>query len=68
MEATINSGFGSRTVAATAMNAESSRSHLIVIVKIKTVDKRSGKEITGKALGPDVGIEEFRKNLIFTGN
>ena len=50
MEAKISDGLERRTVAATARNAESSRSHLIVIIKVKTVDKQTGKAEAGKLL------------------
>ena len=53
--ALLERGNDQRTVAATAMNSESSRSHLVLIIKIISVNKRPWRWLSidflmGKAL------------------
>merc|ERR1712100_783092 len=51
-----------RHVASTKMNAESSRSHLIVSLLLTTKDKTTGAEITGKITLVDLaGSERLKK-------
>ncbi|CAJ1343543.1 unnamed protein product, partial [Effrenium voratum] len=62
------SGNDQRTVAATAgaMNSESSRSHLVLIIKIISVNKRETKEVLkGKMLMCDLaGSERLKKSEV----
>jgi hypothetical protein len=59
----IDFGFNNRKVAATLMNAESSRSHLIVKVKIISVNKETNEKLTGHMLLVDLaGSERIKKS------
>jgi hypothetical protein len=59
----IDNGFNNRQVAATLMNAESSRSHLIVSVKVISVNKETNEKIIGKFLLVDLaGSERLKKS------
>ena len=61
----IEEGFESRKTAATAMNDASSRSHLIVIVKIVTVNKETKEQVRGKLLLCDLaGCERLAKSEV----
>jgi kinesin family protein 3/17 len=64
-------GLSFRTIAATLMNAESSRSHSIftIIIEMSTVDKDSGKEIikAGKLNLVDLAGSERQKKTGATG-
>merc|ERR1719272_231822 len=54
-----------RTVAATAMNSESSRSHLIMMVKITNVNKETNEQLKGKILLCDLaGSERLKKSEV----
>ncbi len=65
LQSIITAGFESRKTAATAMNAESSRSHLIVIVKIVTVNKETKEQVRGKLLLCDLaGCERLAKSEV----
>jgi len=65
LENAIESGFGARTVAATAMNAESSRSHLVVIITIISHNMESKKTQEGKLLLCDLaGSERIKKSEV----
>jgi len=64
----VESGFDSRKVAATAMNADSSRSHLFVILKVKLVNKETKKEIKGKVTLVDLAGSERVKDSMVEGN
>ena len=69
--AMLEKGISLRTVAATQMNAESSRSHSIftVVVEMSTVDKDSGKEMlrAGKLNLVDLAGSERQKKTGATG-
>ncbi|CAD7956770.1 unnamed protein product [Amoebophrya sp. A25] len=65
MENAIASGFGRRAVASTAMNAESSRSHLITVVKLCSVNKETKQKTCGKLLMCDLaGCERIAKSQV----
>merc|ERR1719159_2243570 len=54
-----------RAVAATAMNSESSRSHLIMMIKITTVNKSTNEQAKGKILLCDLaGSERLKKSEV----
>jgi len=57
-----------RTVAATAMNSESSRSHLILIIKIVSVNKETHDQLRGKILMCDLAGSERLKKSEVTGD
>merc|ERR1719230_1688175 len=57
-----------RTVAATAMNSESSRSHLILIIRVHSKNKQTGDEIKGKILICDLAGSERLKKSEVTGD
>jgi hypothetical protein len=61
-------GMNMRTVAATAMNSESSRSHLIFIVRVKTKNKHTGETVSGKILICDLAGSERLKKSQVTGD
>merc|ERR1719379_1802582 len=61
-------GMGMRSVAATAMNSESSRSHLILIIRVKTTNKQSGEALNGKILICDLAGSERLKKSEVTGD
>lgn len=56
--ACLQEGFKSRKVASTKMNAESSRSHLVFSVVVESVDKETGKIVTGKLTLVDLAGSE----------
>lgn len=61
----MDRGMKQRTVAATAMNSESSRSHLVLMVRILSTNKESGEELRGKILICDLaGSERLKKSLV----
>eukprot|EP00397_Hematodinium_sp_SG-2012_P001787 GEMP01001792.1.p1 GENE.GEMP01001792.1~~GEMP01001792.1.p1 ORF type:complete len:1296 (+),score=373.50 GEMP01001792.1:369-4256(+) len=65
LEAAIDGGFGGRTVKATAMNSESSRSHLVVIITMVSVNKETNKTTEGKLLLCDLaGSERIKKSEV----
>eukprot|EP00931_Biecheleriopsis_adriatica_P061147 TRINITY_DN36762_c0_g1_i1.p1 TRINITY_DN36762_c0_g1~~TRINITY_DN36762_c0_g1_i1.p1 ORF type:complete len:1235 (+),score=381.11 TRINITY_DN36762_c0_g1_i1:89-3793(+) len=54
-----------RTVASTAMNADSSRSHLVLIIKIISVNKETKEQLRGKILLCDLaGSERLKKSEV----
>jgi len=64
----IQGAFDSRRVAATAMNGESSRSHLIVSVWINLKNKTTGQEIKGKLVMVDLAGSERVKDSMVEGD
>lgn len=64
----IESAFDNRKVAATAMNANSSRSHLLVTIKSKMVNKTTGQEINGKLVMVDLAGSERVKDSMVEGD
>jgi hypothetical protein len=51
-------GIGNRTVHATKMNSESSRSHLVMMMEISSTNKRTGHRVTGKLTLVDLAGSE----------
>mmetsp|Transcript_36680 Transcript_36680/g.84390 ORF Transcript_36680/g.84390 Transcript_36680/m.84390 type:complete len:1127 (-) Transcript_36680:98-3478(-) len=68
LNALLDRGNSMRTVAATAMNSESSRSHLIVCIKIVTVNKETNEQTKGKILMCDLAGSERLKKSEVTGD
>ena len=65
MNEKIEAGFGARSVSATAMNPESSRSHTITIAKVNSVNKQTGQSINGKLIMCDLaGCERIAKSEV----
>jgi len=61
----LDRGNEMRTVAATAMNSESSRSHLLLIIKIVSVNKETRDQLRGKILMCDLaGSERLKKSEV----
>lgn len=61
----IIGGFDGRKVAATAMNSDSSRSHLFAIVKVKSTNKETKKETNGKITLVDLaGSEKVKDSMV----
>merc|ERR1719478_858796 len=59
----LDRGNDMRHVAATAMNSESSRSHLILIIKVVSVNKETHDQLRGKILLVDLaGSERLKKS------
>merc|ERR1712190_568349 len=59
----LDRGNQQRTVAATAMNSESSRSHLVLIIKIVSVNRETKDQLRGKLLLCDLaGSERLKKS------
>merc|ERR1719159_1929463 len=59
---------GMRTVAATAMNSESSRSHLILIIRVFSKNRTTGEQLKGKILFVDLAGSERLKKSEVTGD
>merc|ERR1719197_1684806 len=58
-------GMSMRSVAATAMNSESSRSHLILIIRVKSTNRQTGDVLKGKILICDLaGSERLKKSQV----
>jgi len=58
-------GMEQRTVASTAMNSESSRSHLVLIIKILSTNRETKERLRGKILICDLaGSERLKKSLV----
>lgn len=57
----LERGLAQRTVAANAMNIESSRSHLIFTIKVTSVNKLTQETLSGKILLCDLGGSERLK-------
>jgi hypothetical protein len=59
-------GHRQRTVAATAMNSSSSRSHLVLIIRIASVDRETHRRQIGKLLICDLaGSERLKKSQAY---
>merc|ERR1712226_357912 len=54
----LDRGKRQRSVAATAMNSESSRSHLMITLKISSTNKETGDQLQGKILMCDLAGSE----------
>merc|ERR1712228_706177 len=58
----LERGNKQRTVAATAMNSESSRSHLVLVIKIVSVNRETKEQMRGKLVLCDLaGSERLKK-------
>merc|ERR1712217_83471 len=65
LSALLERGNAQRTVAATAMNSESSRSHLVLMIKIVSVNKETKEQLRGKILICDLaGSERLKKSQV----
>lgn len=64
----LDRGNEMRTVAATAMNSESSRSHSLLIIKIVSVNKETRDQLRGKILMCDLAGSERLKKSEVTGD
>jgi len=65
LEKVLEKGNNQRTVAATAMNSESSRSHLVLIIKIVSVNRETKDQLRGKILICDLaGSERLKKSQV----
>merc|ERR1712178_591419 len=61
----LTRGNDMRHVAATAMNSESSRSHLLLMIKIVSVNKETKDQLRGKILLVDLaGSERLKKSEV----
>lgn len=61
----LKRGNAARTTASTAMNADSSRSHLVIVIKVVTVNKETSKMVKGKILLVDLaGSERLKKSKV----
>lgn len=61
LKALLDSGLRHRTVATTAMNIESSRSHLLFFIKVLSTNRQTGEVLSGKILLCDLGGSERLK-------
>lgn len=68
LQAVLTRGNDMRRVAATAMNSESSRSHLMLIIKIVSVNKETRDQLRGKILMCDLAGSERLKKSEATGD
>eukprot|EP00928_Gymnodinium_smaydae_P070396 TRINITY_DN54241_c0_g1_i1.p1 TRINITY_DN54241_c0_g1~~TRINITY_DN54241_c0_g1_i1.p1 ORF type:complete len:1135 (+),score=302.56 TRINITY_DN54241_c0_g1_i1:112-3516(+) len=68
LERLLDKGNDQRTVAATAMNSQSSRSHLILIIKIVSVNLETRDKVSGKILLCDLAGSERLKKSEVTGD
>merc|ERR1719189_2372442 len=65
LSALMERGNKQRTVAATAMNSESSRSHLVLLIRIVSVNKETKEQMKGKILICDLaGSERLKKSQV----
>jgi len=63
LERLLNKGTQNRAVAATAMNSESSRSHLVLMIQIISKNKETQEQLRGKILIVDLaGSERLKKS------
>merc|ERR1740121_417761 len=63
LQSLMDRGNKSRSVAATAMNSESSRSHLVLMIQIISRNKETGEQLRGKMLIVDLaGSERLKKS------
>mmetsp|Transcript_18100 Transcript_18100/g.46686 ORF Transcript_18100/g.46686 Transcript_18100/m.46686 type:complete len:723 (+) Transcript_18100:1493-3661(+) len=61
----LERGNDQRTVAATAMNSESSRSHLVFIIRVISVNRETKEQLRGKMLIVDLaGSERLKKSQV----
>eukprot|EP00439_Symbiodinium_sp_Y106_P011903 s5342_g1.t2 len=63
----LNRGLAARTVACHAMNADSSRSHVMFTVKVTTTNRSTRESLTGKIVLCDLGGSERLKKSEVTG-
>jgi kinesin family protein C2/C3 len=63
----INKGHTNRTVAATAMNSESSRSHSLILIRVEGVNKFTKAKSTGKLTLVDLAGSERQKKSEASG-
>jgi len=68
LTALLERGNKQRTVAATAMNSESSRSHLLVLIKVVSVNRETRDLTKGKILMVDLAGSERLKKSEVTGD
>jgi kinesin family member C2/C3 len=65
LSALLKRGEKNRTVAATAMNSESSRSHLVLLIQIVSVNRETKEQLRGKILICDLaGSERLKKSQV----
>lgn len=64
----IDRAFVNRKTAATAMNSESSRSHLILRLRVNIHNTKSGQELKGKLILVDLAGSERVKNSLVEGD
>lgn len=64
----LEQGNKQRTVAATAMNSESSRSHLVLIIQIVCVNRETHEQTRGKIILVDLAGSERLKKSEVTGD
>jgi len=64
----LERGLVQRRVASTAMNAESSRSHLLLLVKVVRINKANGEKVHGKMMMCDLAGSERLKKSEATGD
>eukprot|EP00929_Paragymnodinium_shiwhaense_P067663 TRINITY_DN34024_c0_g1_i1.p1 TRINITY_DN34024_c0_g1~~TRINITY_DN34024_c0_g1_i1.p1 ORF type:complete len:803 (+),score=255.61 TRINITY_DN34024_c0_g1_i1:81-2489(+) len=65
LAAVLDRGNALRKTAATAMNSESSRSHLILTIKVTRTNRETGAELKGKIMLVDLaGSERLKKSLV----
>jgi hypothetical protein len=65
LAAVLERGTAARKTAATAMNSESSRSHLILTVRITRTNRETGAELKGKITLMDLaGSERLKKSMV----
>merc|ERR1719158_1548353 len=57
-----------RTVAATAMNSESSRSHLVLVIRVFSKNRQTQEQLKGKILICDLAGSERLKKSQVTGD
>jgi len=68
LRALLERGLAQRTVAANAMNIESSRSHLIFTIRVTSTNLETGEFLQGKILLCDLGGSERLKRTEATGH
>mmetsp|Transcript_13699 Transcript_13699/g.38927 ORF Transcript_13699/g.38927 Transcript_13699/m.38927 type:complete len:257 (+) Transcript_13699:2-772(+) len=65
LSALLERGNEQRTVASTAMNSESSRSHLVLLIRITSINKETKERLQGKILLCDLaGSERLKKSQV----
>jgi len=68
LQTALSRGMEMRHVAATSMNSESSRSHLVLTIKIVSVNKETRDQLCGKILLVDLAGSERLKKSEATGD